>query len=91
MARPPEPVFLERQSYRRRRVGDAAKLLPFVGLVLFLLPVLWTREATTAGGIVFLFTVWAGLILVVAVLSRFLAGSEPVPGDPADGGSSLET
>ena len=38
MGRRPEPVFLERQSYRRRRLGDAAKFLPFVGLVLFLLP-----------------------------------------------------
>lgn len=89
MARPPEPVFLERQSYRRRRVGDAARFLPLIGLVLFLLPVLWADDATTAGGIVFLFTVWGALIVVVAVLSRLLAGAEPVPGD-ADGGSDRE-
>ena len=89
MARPPEPVFLERQSYRRRRVGDGAKFLPLLGLVLFLLPILWSHEATTAGGIVFLFTVWAGLIAVVAVLSRFLAKAEPLPDDP-DGGPSQE-
>lgn len=90
MARPLGPVFLERQSYRRRRMGDATKLLPVVGLVLFLLPVLWARTATTAGGIVYLFTVWAGLILVVAILSRFLTATEPGPGD-ADDGSSRES
>ena len=88
MPRPPEPVFLERQSYRRRRIGDAAKLLPILWLVLFLIPVLWAGEGTTAGGFVFVFTVWALLIAVVAVVSRYLARSEPPADDP--GGSSAE-
>ncbi|MEQ9037211.1 MAG: hypothetical protein RIE24_02540 [Silicimonas sp.] len=83
MARSLEPIFLERQNYRRRRLGDAAKFLPFLGLVLFLLPVLWAEKATTAGGIVYLFTVWAFLICVVAILSRFLSDAEPEKGDAA--------
>ena len=86
MAGPPEPVFLERHSYLRRRTGDAAKLLPVLGLVLFLLPVLWADEARTAGGIVYLFTVWALLIGVVAFLSRRLADMTTGPeDDPGDG------
>lgn len=84
MPRTPKPIFLERQSYRRRRLGDAAKLLPFLGLVLFLLPVLWADEARTAGGMVYLFTVWALLIGIVAYLSAFLSGTEPEKDIPSD-------
>ena len=82
MARPPEPMFVERQSYRRRRIGDAAKLLPFLGGVLMLMPVLWAEDARTAEGILYLFPVWAGLIVIVALLSRRL--SDAAPGE--DGG-----
>ena len=64
--RAPEPLFLERRNYLRRRLGDAAKLLPLLGVLLFLLPVLWSESATTAGGFVYLFTVWVLLIGVVA-------------------------
>jgi hypothetical protein len=81
MARRPEPVFLERQSYRRRRIGDAAKFLPFFGLVLVLLPILWSRDATTSGGIVYLFVVWGLLVLVAAALSRYLGTTEPAQGE----------
>ena len=38
---PPPPVFLERQSYRRRRLMDAARLLPLLGALLFAVPLLW--------------------------------------------------
>ena len=87
MARPPEPMFLERQGYRWRRLGDAAKMLPILGLVLVLLPVLWAGSAGTAGGIVYLFTVWALLIAVAAFLSRRLDRAEPGQKTP-DGDTS---
>lgn len=80
-----QPIFLERESYKRRRLGDAAKLLPVVGTVLFLLPMLWAGRGSTAGGLVFLFIVWAVLILVMAVLSRRLADTEPKPDGEAAG------
>lgn len=73
MMRSSEPLFLERQSYRRRRLGDTAKLLPLVALVFFLLPILWSADARTAGGLVYLFSVWALLIVIVAFLSRRLS------------------
>ncbi|PYF08612.1 hypothetical protein C8J30_11228 [Rhodobacter viridis] len=89
------PLFLARRSYRRRRMMDAARLLPLVGLVLILLPMLWHPADTpipdTARGMIYLFSVWVGLILAAAALARGLApaldaeeeaeGSTPEPGD----------
>ncbi|MBK5946686.1 hypothetical protein CCR83_09625 [Rhodobacter veldkampii DSM 11550] len=76
MSLTPPPLFLARRSYRRRRLMDAARLLPLLGLVLFLLPVLWrpaaTAEPDTARGGLYLFIVWAGLILAAYGLSRGL-------------------
>jgi hypothetical protein len=70
------PVFLARKGYRARRLTDAARLLPVAGLILFLLPVLWqpaaTPEGDTAAGWVYLFGVWAGLIVLAYLLSRGL-------------------
>jgi len=84
MSRQPEPLFLARQSYRRRRLADAARLLPVLGLVLFLLPVLWTGSGGTAGGVIYLFGVWALLIVAVARISRRLAAAEPYGGETAE-------
>ena len=73
MSRETERVFLERKSYRQRRLADAAKLLPLIGIILMLLPILWLYDAKTAGGLIYIFTVWAGLIVVVGFLSRRLS------------------
>ncbi|WP_422072715.1 hypothetical protein [Tranquillimonas rosea] len=69
------PVFLERQSYRRRRLADAARLLPLAGAVAFVFPVFWSggdeaaaRPATADAGL-YVFAVWLGLIVVAALLS----------------------
>jgi hypothetical protein len=75
MAAPREPIFLERQTYRRRRLIDAMRVVPVVGLVLFLVPLLGGGVAgrgTAAGGM-FIFAVWLGLIVVAAALVRLLA------------------
>lgn len=78
MAKPPPPLFLARESYRRRRLGDAARLLPFLGLALLMLPALWQ---TTAAAMVYIFTVWAILIVLVAILSPRLLATEPDGGE----------
>jgi hypothetical protein len=72
MSRQPSPLFLERETYRRRRLMDAARILPVLGLVLFLLPALWQRPGApnTAGEALYLFAVWAMLILAAALLAR---------------------
>jgi len=71
------PLYLARDSFRRRRAMDAARLLPFVGIFLFALPMLWgTAEdpgAATAREGLYLFAVWAGLILAAGLLARVLA------------------
>lgn len=63
---PDSPVFLERQSYRMRRLMDAVRLLPFVGLALWMVPLMWPVpdvEATNGGipmstALRYLFGVW---------------------------------
>lgn len=72
----PLPVFLERDLYRRRRLMDAARLLPAFGTALLLLPMLWARDQGTATGAVYTFLVWFGLIAFAALLARRL--SEPL-------------
>ena len=67
------PLFLHRDTYRRRRVMDAARLLPAFGAALLLLPVLWDDSHTTAAGAVYLFAAWACLILCAAILARRLS------------------
>ena len=89
MSRKPRPLFLERRSYRRRRMADAARVLPLLGFVLVLVPILWlpaesTTPDTVRGG-VYLFTVWFGLILAAFVLSRML-GDEDDRRPPGDEG-----
>jgi hypothetical protein len=71
---PPQlPLFLERAPYRRRRIMDAARLLPLFGAALLLLPMLWDRTHGTAAGAVYLFLVWLAIIAVTAFLARRLS------------------
>lgn len=83
-AKPRQPLFLARRSYRRRRLMDASRFLPALGLFLFLLPVVWEPEGggppSTAEGVVYIFLVWFGLIVVALVFAHGLApavGEEP--------------
>ena len=83
MRRPGPPLFLAKSGYRRRRLHDAARLVPLFGVFLIFLPILWdpgaTPEVDTARDGLYLFGVWAGLIAIAAVLAPALrrnAGSE---------------
>ena len=66
-------VFLRRASYRRRRLSDAARLLPIFGLGLFFLPLLWPSDPTApdavpmSTAVSYVFASWAVLIVIVAV------------------------
>ena len=66
------PLFLARQSYRRRRLGDAARLFPAAGALLFVAPVLLAPQSATTRSMTFIFLVWVGLILIGFLLSRRL-------------------
>ncbi|WP_240496907.1 hypothetical protein [Thioclava sp. F1Mire-8] len=71
-----QPLFLARRSYRRRRLMDAARLLPLVGLVLILIPGLWHPAQTpmpdTGRGGLYLFGVWIALIVAAFAIARGL-------------------
>lgn len=72
MADPQEPLFLERETYRLRRLIDAARFLPFLGAALFIVPALWGGVQRTSAGLLYLFGVWIVLIVVAAHLARRL-------------------
>ena len=54
------PEFLEQGTYRRRRLIDAVKLLPVLGLFLFLMPalILGGAAGSTAARLVYFFFCW---------------------------------
>ncbi len=79
MARP--PVFLPEARYRQKRVRDAARLLPVLGVVLLLLPLLWIRSDApdgvgNAASLLYVFGIWAGLIGGAFGLARALRADE---------------
>ncbi|KJZ19863.1 hypothetical protein [Loktanella sp. S4079] len=71
---PKSKIFLEQAGYRQRRVRDAVRLLPLLGIVLLSIPLLWPRleppEAYSSGALVYIFGVWVALIAISAFLSR---------------------
>ena len=89
---PRSPLFVERQIYRRRRLMDAARLLPLLGVMLWLVPLLW-RDApgggvATSGALVYIFGVWALLVLAAGMIAYRLPGRGGESGDGEDGGAS---
>ncbi len=89
------PVFLERQSYRRRRLLDAARLLPILGCALFAVPLLWPRgpaddaaPVSASAASLYVFSVWAGLIVLAALFGRLARGQEQL--DDAAGGEGAD-
>lgn len=95
MKPPRTPQFLGRDSYRMRRVMDAARILPVFGLILLLLPLMRHspefEAPPTAAEAVYLFIVWAVLIIATFLLSLWLrraldlseSGTRPAPPEPA--------
>lgn len=74
---PDRPLFLERASFRRRRLGDAARVLPVLALIALFVPVWWLPGLFSFGlGSVWLFGLWAVLIAAVFGLHRALIRAE---------------
>jgi len=80
---PRRPAFLAPMLYRRRRVADAARVLPVAGAFLVLLPILWrpaeTAAPDTSRGGIYLFAVWFGLIVVAFLLAGRLGRDPETP------------
>lgn len=79
MNEPVSRTFLDIRSYRRKRLVDAAKLLPLLGAAALLFPFpflfLSPQEGAQGGALalaLFLFGVWLVLILAAYLLSRHL-------------------
>lgn len=76
MRAPKRIEFLERAGYRQRRMRDGARLLPLFAIVMMILPLMWPREtpdqSLTSTSMVYLFSLWAGLVVVAFILSRVL-------------------
>ena len=70
------PIFLQRQSYRHRRLVDTARVIPVFGSILFLIPLIWSTadqaETDLAARGIYLFLVWFLLVLATAVVSHLL-------------------
>ena len=80
LPKPPDAPFRARQGYLQRRRGDAARLLPILGLLLFMLPLLWVigdAAPRTARGVIYIFAVWAVLILAAGWLAPRLMSPPP--------------
>jgi LPXTG-motif cell wall-anchored protein len=73
---PKEHLFLERRSYRMRRMMDAVRLLPVLGLCLWLVPMMWPVADPEGGGIAtstalqYIFGIWILLSLAAWFLWR---------------------
>ncbi len=82
MREPGKPLFLERQSYRRRRMIDASRIAPLFGGFLFLIPLVWPDAGENTGpqlaqkGL-FIFVVWFLLVLVSALIAARLKPGAP--------------
>lgn len=80
------PLFLAPQTYRQRRLRDAARILPVLAAFLLILPMLWGDDASdirqTSSDGIYLFVVWLLLIAAAALLARRLS-SEPDSADAA--------
>lgn len=51
--------------------------MPVLGLILLILPLLWADQATTSGGILYIFWVWALLIAGTKIIAGRLADYDP--------------
>ncbi|AXI50871.1 MULTISPECIES: hypothetical protein [Sulfitobacter] len=79
MSKPPgSPLFLERRSYRFRRMMDAVRLLPLLVLAFWMVPLLWPVQDAPVGAAVpmshalrYVFGVWlAGIVLCFLLWRR---------------------
>lgn len=98
----PARLFLQRQTYRYRRLVDALRVLPVLGFVLWMLPLLLAGEpqrgmASSANSLIFIFGVWCLLIVFAAWLAHRLgrhadptSSTSPQLGQSGDRASSSQ-
>ncbi|UWR00996.1 hypothetical protein K3729_08645 [Rhodobacteraceae bacterium S2214] len=67
------PLYLARASYRQRRLRDVIRMLPFVGFLAWILPIMSGLIPATSSVGLYIFAVWVILIIVAAVITRSLS------------------
>ena len=67
-----EYVYLERRRYRTRRIIEALKVLPVLGIILFGVPLLWSEGVKTSDAMIYFFSVWLALVFAAVWLARRL-------------------
>ncbi len=86
--------FLNRTTYRQRRFRDAAHWLPVFAAVLMMLPLMWPHEtpdqSLTSSGIIYIFGLWAFLIVLAFVMSRLLRDTVALDGGDTKSGRGGE-
>ena len=66
------PVYLARASYRQRRLRDVMRVLPFVGFMAWILPMMaGVAPASSLVGL-YIFAVWLILIVASGLITRHL-------------------
>ena len=62
-------LFVEKATYRRRRLMDIARLAPIMGALLFAVPLLWPADTSepgeavrTSAAMIYVFCVWTVLV-----------------------------
>jgi hypothetical protein len=85
--------MLHRANYRQRRLRDAAKLLPALGVLLWAIPLTWPAASQDAqggigsAGLLYVFGVWVLLIVLGAALASMM---RPIIDTPEVEGSEEE-
>jgi hypothetical protein len=93
MARGRPPLFLQPEPYRKRRLIDAARLLPVFGLFLFVVPMLLLPKGvagTTADALIYLFLLWSLLIVFSGLITRYIKRAERARGPGASRGRDAD-
>ena len=75
-------LFVEPQTYRRRRVMASIRALPVLGVLLWAVPLLWGAgpdAPMASSALIYVFGVWIVLVILTAVMIRKL-GAEPESG-----------
>ncbi len=75
--RPGSPLFLERRSYRFRRMMDAVRVMPLLVLAFWMVPLLWPVPETldsdgvpVSHAVQYIFGIWLAAIVLGFLLWR---------------------
>ncbi|WP_223422864.1 hypothetical protein [Tateyamaria pelophila] len=101
MKPPSKPaIFLERSGYRQRRMMDALRVLPVLGVFLWMFPLFWPTGPAEHGiaepvkmssAVIYVFGVWVLLIAMSFGLRRILRATleqEAAEVEEASGGEA---